>query len=320
MRPVLRRRLALAAQLALVLGVLWFAASRLSGQWNEFRAQAGSLRPDWWIIAASALLVLATYALLIQSWRMLVGAAGSRLRYPDAARIWFVSNLGRYVPGKVWQIGAMGMLSRRAGVSPLAATGSAILGTLLNLGAGFVVLLIAGVPLLRVLFPRVVSVGVAVATVAAIGLLALPALLPLAGRVATRVLRRDVQIPRLPARIVWGAVAANLLAWIGYGIAFRLLALAFFPQSPGNWVAYVAVFTGSYLAGYLALLVPGGLVVREGATIAGLVQLGLASYPQATVLAVASRLWLTALEVAPGLLFLARGALSSPSSTPDVSS
>jgi hypothetical protein len=51
------------------------------------------------------------------------------------------------------------------------------------------------------------------------------------------------------------------------------------------------------------------LVFREGALIAGMVALGLATTPEATVVAVTSRLWLTVLEVVPGLLFLAYGAV-----------
>ena len=62
-------------------------------------------------------------------------------------------------------------------------------------------------------------------------------------------------------------------------------------------------------------------MVREGAMIAGLTGLGLATAPQATVLAVASRLWLTVLEIAPGLLFLARdAALRSPRQSSDATS
>jgi hypothetical protein len=54
------------------------------------------------------------------------------------------------------------------------------------------------------------------------------------------------------------------------------------------------------------LFAPAGIVFREAAMIAGLTKLGLATLPQATLLALTSRLWLTVLEIAPGALFLAR--------------
>jgi len=65
-------------------------------------------------------------------------------------------------------------------------------------------------------------------------------------------------------------------------------------------------------------VVPGGLGVRELAMVAVLTGLGLTGSVEAWLLALASRLWLTALELVPGLLFLARdGVVRSPSTSPD---
>jgi uncharacterized membrane protein YbhN (UPF0104 family) len=116
-------------------------------------------------------------------------------------------------------------------------------------------------------------------------------------------------------------VGANVAAWVGYGVAFRVLALALVPASAGNWLQYVAVFTGSYLIGYLSLILPGGIGAREVAMVGSLTALGLTSTVDAWLLAVVSRLWLTVLEVAPGLIYLARDAsLRLPPSRSDVSS
>jgi uncharacterized membrane protein YbhN (UPF0104 family) len=81
---------------------------------------------------------------------------------------------------------------------------------------------------------------------------------------------------------------------------------------------YLAVFTGSYLAGYLALFAPGGIGVREVVLVTAMVQYGLATTAQAEVIAFASRLWLTVLEIVPGLVFLPGAATRS--TPPTVSS
>jgi hypothetical protein len=149
-----------------------------------------------------------------------------------------------------------------------------------------------------------------------LGLLATPVALPLVARLAARVTGRSYVPVRLPARVLLGVSAANVASWILYGVAFRWLAGALLPGLAGKWVEYVAVFAGSYLAGYLALVVPGGLGVRELSMAAALYRLGVADEPTAALLAVASRLWLTVLELAPGLIFLARGALRSGPRSP----
>jgi hypothetical protein len=299
----------LAAQAILLAGVAWFAARALAEHWTAFRARALTLEPRWGAVVGSALLVLATYALLVESWRSLVRAWGDRLPFGDAARIWAVSNLGRYVPGKFWSIGAMGVLAARAGVSPVAATGSAVVGTLVNLAAGFVVLFLAGRDVLAALFPGAAGAAVVVPALGVLGLVAVPVLLPAVARAAARVTGRPYTPVRLPVRVLLGVSAANVASWVLYGIAFRWLAGALLPGLAGKWGVYVAVFAGSYLAGYLALVVPGGLGVREVFMAAALVKLGAADAPSAALLAVASRLWLTVLELVPGLVFLARGAL-----------
>jgi hypothetical protein len=93
-----------------------------------------------------------------------------------------------------------------------------------------------------------------------------------------------------------------------YGIAFRWFALGVGMSEAGGLASYTAAYTLSYLLGYLVLFAPGGIGVREGALVASMTQLGLASVGEATVVAVTSRLWLTALEVVPGVLLVAFGA------------
>jgi uncharacterized membrane protein YbhN (UPF0104 family) len=99
--------------------------------------------------------------------------------------------------------------------------------------------------------------------------------------------------------------AGSAVAWGLYGLAFRWFATGISDRTTGDTSVYIAVYTGSYLLGYLALFAPGGLGVREAALAAAMTRLGLASAPDALLIAFASRLWLTVLEVVPGLVFLA---------------
>ena len=65
------------------------------------------------LAVGSAALVVLTYGLLVELWRRILAEWGAGMAFGDAVRIWCVSNLGKYVPGKVWQIVAMGQLARR---------------------------------------------------------------------------------------------------------------------------------------------------------------------------------------------------------------
>ena len=59
------------------------------------------------------------------------------------------------------------------------------------------------------------------------------------------------------------------------------------------------------LAYSLFLAIPGGIGPREGVMLLMLTTLSLTTEKQAALVTVASRLWLTLLELVPGLLFLA---------------
>ncbi|MDQ3810830.1 MAG: hypothetical protein M3336_11115 [Chloroflexota bacterium] len=283
--------------------VLWFVSAAIARQWREVRAAAAGTELRWEFIAASCAVVFLTYALLIEVWRVVLRGWDARLPFAEAARIWVISNLGRYVPGKVWQLGSMAMMAREQGVPGVAAAGSAIAVTLLHTVAGFIVVAVTG---MRVL--DISRAGVVLLAALSMSIVLLPWLLPPIGTLAGRVTGRSLRIPPLPARLLWFSLAASAVAWVMYGLAFRLFAVGVLGHATGAAPVYIAVFTGSYLLGFLALFAPGGLVVREAVMASALAKAG-TSAGAAIVLVIASRLWLTALEIVPALCFLAHRAL-----------
>ena len=211
----------------------------------------------------------------------------------------------------------MALMSRRRGVSAAAATGSALLNTLLNIAAGLVVAVALTGPQLDRILPGAARLAPLLTATALLGVVALPWLLPPAIRLVRRLARRDFDVPDTPASAVWLTLAGNLVAWALYGVAFMWFTSGVLGAAAGATTSYVAVYTLSYVAGFLFLPAPGGLGVREGVMVAGLTALGLATEPQAWLVAFASRLWLLVLEILPGLLFLAHGAVRpSPPVTP----
>ena len=296
-----RKQLWLAVQyLFFTVAVVYFGLL-IKSEWSEFLAIPDTIHPNWWRVLGSTAWVAASYVVLIETWRQIVVAWGGHLSWPTAARIWFISNLGRYVPGKVWQIGAMGALAQEAGVSSAAAIGSALVVNLVNLLAGLLVVLVAGSRLVVGYGPALV-IALVVFCVLVLGS---PWLLPPLARLANRVTGRNIPIPAIPPLAIIFAVAGCSLAWNLYGLAFHDLTVAIFGGAAGRPTYYTAVFTLSYLIGYIVLFAPGGLGVRETSLVALLAAAGLETGVQAAVLAIASRLWLTVIEAAPGLVLLA---------------
>jgi hypothetical protein len=302
------RRLLQIAKIAFAIAVVVAVAYALVREWKPVTAAMHNAHPRWAILALSCAIVLVNYALLVQAWRTVLagweggesrGQPTSMLGFWESARIWSISNLGRYVPGKVWQMGSMAVMAQERGVSGLSAAGAAVIVTLINTVAGFVVLALTGAGVLHV-----PPLGTAVIALIGIALLLIPQLLPWLGALASRITRRTISVGRIPHRAIWLATLISAMSWVVYGIAYRVLALGTLGHATGATATYIAVFTGSYLAGFLALIVPGGVGVREIVMFAALRQAGFAP-GEATLLVVASRIWLTVLEIIPAVLFLA---------------
>ena len=266
---------------------------------------------------ASGALVIATYLILIEAWRTTLRVWSESLPLADATRIWFVSNLGKYVPGKVWQIAAMGALAQKRGVSATAAIGSSLLVNLVSILAGFAVIAVTAAGRVGAVVgaemtgggersAQLIVVGVALA--GAVALVVAPVTVPRLAALAGRMTGRQLAIPRVPPSAVWVAAVSTVASWLLYGIAFSLFAHGVTPRATGNATSYIAVYTGSYLAGYLALFAPGGVGIREAALVIAMPRFGLASAADAAVIAITSRLWLTILEILPGLLLFRRGS------------
>lgn len=296
--------------MALAVAIVVYAARALRAQWESSSSALEQIHPSWGWVAISGIIFLSTYAVLLETWREVLRIWGSRLDFVNAARIWTVSNLGRYIPGKLWQIGAMAVMAERENVSPIAATGSSILNVVVNLVAGFVVVFVLGWPLLDLpAIPGGRALAIVFVVLGAAVLASLPRALPALVQMLGRLTGRDFTIGAFPAMAIVVSIIGNLIAWITYGAAFATFARGVIGTANGPLTAYIAVYALSYLVGYLVLFVPSGFGVRELAMIALLPAAHLADPAQAAVLAVTSRLWLTVLEIAPGALFLTSDAL-----------
>ena len=133
---------------------------------------------------------------------------------------------------------------------------------------------------------------------------------------------REVRIVAPPAWAIVLATIGNLLSWILYGVAFQWLASGLLGSPCGAAWQYIAVFAASYVVGYLFLFIPGGIGPREAVMLYLLTSLGMANPKEAALLSAGSRVWLTFLELVPGLVFLAYGRIRRPpqlSSRSDVS-
>lgn len=295
------KRLWHVAQAVAGLAILGFAVRQVARHWQDVtEAQlAWVVAPAW--LGGGLVTVVLVFALLADGWRRVVQGWGFPLGWRDGARIWLLSSMAKYVPGKVWALAGMAVMGARQGIAPWATTGSAILLQVLSFATAALVVALVGQAALPV---AVGPVGLVVLGAGLLGVSAVVLWRPLVERVAHR-LAPAAQVTALPSpgALLYGALV-NLLAWLGYGTAFWLFARGTLPDATLPLASAIGAYTASYVAGILAPFAPGGLGVREGVLVLALQpQVGLA---HALALAAVSRLGMTFAELLASLLVLLR--------------
>lgn len=281
--------------------ILYFLIVKFRADWAKLEDQTIHWHLHWEFIAASLIITWAMYGFLILGWRAVLHGWRQPIRAVDAARIWTISSLGKYIPGKVWAIAGMAVMSQRVGVSGAAATGSAIIMQLISIATGTIITFaLIGTRFLDEVLPGASLAAIAIAVIALICVLALTSP-SLTRRIGFVVGRPDAVKPVEPESLA-AALFTNFIAWAGYGLALQLLLLGTIENLTLDWATATGAFAASYLIGYLALIVPGGAGVREIFLILLLrPSIGLAP---ATALALASRVVLTVNELGAAVPFL----------------
>jgi hypothetical protein len=300
---VSRRNLFRAAQWVFAALVLFFAIRALAGQWNQVGARLLNIEFRWEQVTAATFLILVTYALLIEGWRRILSGWDSNLAFRPAARIWFLSNLGKYVPGNIWSLTAMSVMARERGLSGLAAAGSSVIMQSVSLATGTAIVMVTSAKLLG----QPLLVGAAVLLLV-VGVVTAPRYLPRLAVWAANLSGREIVTPSIPASGIWMAALASTASWLLYGLAFQLFVRGLLGTAPGEISSYIAVYTAAYILGFISPIAPAGLGVREITLAAFMTQLGLANEADAALAAIAARLWLTVVELVPSGLYVAAGA------------
>lgn len=290
--------------------ILAFCSYGLVLAWPQVHPALGRLH--WYSIAGSLAAAMASAGCMMLAWRRLLADLGSKLPVPVAARVTFLAQLGKYLPGAIWSFAGQVELGHDYDVPRRRGAASVIIWIAGLIAVG---LLIAAVSL------PLASPAVArryLLFLAAIPLIAICMAPPVLHRLVNFALKIIRQAP-LEEQVSWrglgGALGWTVIGWVLLGIQIWLL-LADVANDGGH---SLLIALGAYaLACSLALLlvvVPNGIGAREVILVAALAPV----LPHGAALAVAlvARVVTTVSDLAWGgiALALARSARYGLSAT-----
>ncbi|UCE17505.1 MAG: flippase-like domain-containing protein [Gemmatimonadota bacterium] len=279
-------------QYAVVGAIFFFLFRNIYRNWDALRDYEWNL--DYIRLCISFLFLFLALTCMVQIWRYILSTLGSHLPFKASWRIWFFSNLGRYLPGKVWQIMGMVYLCEKENVPKVRTFTAIVLGLSLFSLSG-----------LLLMYAYILMSGtVQFAQYTYVFLFFIPCcvvvLYPSVFEKILNFLLRLFKKERIEIRIRFKTMVTlfllYVLIWGVYGLAFFLFVNSVYPVSYRHFPDFVCIFSASYVIGLLAVFVPAGIGVRESILTTFLSFLIPIHF--ATVVALLARLWFTAGELA----------------------
>jgi hypothetical protein len=289
---------------AVVVIAVGLGAYAIDKEWNQVHHALGEIGVLASFEALLALLVM-QYATLRQ-WRTLLAGLGSPLRTTTAGRIFFIGQLGKYIPGSLWPVLTQMELGARANVPRARSASASILTMILSLATG---LIVAGatlpfahysagydwvfilVPVILVcLYPRVLN--------------------PLLNRLFTLIKRPGLDQP-ITLTMLSRALAWSFLAWIANGVQIWVLAEKLGAPAGRTMLIALGGYAFAWCVGFVIVFAPAGAGARDALLIFALAPL--VGHQAALAVALVSR----AVNTVSDLLVAGAAALSRRKGLPE---
>jgi len=285
------KRLQKPLQWLTVVVIFAFIGQRLHRDWHQISQYKFQFQYPLLLFSFVVLLCRQFSAAL--GWKLILQKSGHSLNYLSATRIWFLSQLGKYAPGKVWIVLGRIYLSQKESISKRVSSVSIVIEMILGVVSGTIIFLLSLVLKSKAKFENDILFS---SLIVVAGVIALhPNLLKEFSNFFLVRLKREPLELEIRYHEILLLLIYYLAMWFFFGLAFHLFINSITLVPISKLPIMTGIFSISWVAGFLALFAPGGLGVREG-----ILAFFLSFYfptSVAIVLSLLSRLWITAVEM-----------------------
>ncbi len=302
--PLLRRF----APAVVMVAVVAFGAFLVARNWAGLRAAVSAV--GWPVMLLSAVLAVLGTASVERIWVELLRASGAHLRERAAATAFFVSQIGKYLPGSLWPVVAQMEFGRRSGIARRVMFGANVIMLAVVAATG----LLTG----AVLLPGASTDGLRTYWWVFLFLPPLlaslhPRTIPWVLDTVLRLVHREPLGQRLEGGRTARAVGWGFVTWALLGTHLWAMTAALGGGSLRGLLSAVGGMALAFAAGLLFPLAPAGAGVRDA--VLTLTLTPTIGSTQALAVALASRVILVVADVLLAALGAALGRVREPSAT-----
>ncbi|WP_243063495.1 lysylphosphatidylglycerol synthase domain-containing protein [Humibacter sp. RRB41] len=283
----LRNVLKLVALVVVVAFIVWYVVQN----WNDVVPVLATL--TWWQIVVALICASGGVVASMLSWRAVLSGMGSHLGFRPAARVFFLGQLGKYVPGSIWPIVAQAELAKEYGTPRARGAVALIVQMIVSVVVGT---LFAAVCLVAS-SPAAVTEYWWLVVLAVIGIVCvIPPVFRRIMRIICKVIRRPAdELDGLTFGDLLKASGWSLAMWALFGVHMVVLSLAAAPLSMQLVLTAAGGYALAWLVGFVIIFLPAGAGAREAALALALAPV--MGGPAAVGLALVSRFVMLAIDL-----------------------
>ncbi|MGA2316322.1 MAG: lysylphosphatidylglycerol synthase domain-containing protein [Thermodesulfobacteriota bacterium] len=281
-------------QWAIVLAVFLFLGKMVWDNWSQVKDTQFTFRP--FPLLSSTLIFVFSYFIQIWAWYLITLKLKIALSPSETLKSWFYSQLGKYLPGKVWLLLSRFYFYESRGKSKKSISVALYFEIVTIIAAAGLIFLAA------LIFHREIWLFYSWRQSGWLVLLLLLGFVSLHPRVLQKILNwilvqfkwEPISLSISYSNILW-ILFVCIVSWVVGGVGFYLFVDSVYPVAP----QYILFLTGalaiSSTLGLIAIFAPSGLGVREGA----LVYLfsSIMPTPVAVIISILTRIWMTLIEI-----------------------
>jgi len=281
------KRAKLLVKIGVVLIIFYFLGKSLYQNWGQ--VDFHQLHLHWGLLIVSTFWLFGYFFLFVFMWTLILKKMGISLSFLKGVKIIFYSQLGKYIPGKVWTFAGRMYFCQRMGIPNSKTFISVLLELALTTISGILVFLLG--LLITPGFKINVNPFLLILLVTMLFAIIHPKILTRIINFFLRFIRKEPIIINLSFFQICIMMGYYCIIWLCFGMAFYFL----INSTTFITISKVPILAGSLSVsttiGVLTLLAPGGLGVREG--VLALLLSNFFPISLAILLSVLSRIWIS---------------------------
>ncbi len=274
-----KKKIYLMIELIIGFIIIYYLGLRLHLSWNQLQNYEFSLNISYFII--SILFLCSGFFIMSYAWRFILLKMGKKITVKKSFYIWSVSGLGKYIPGMIWPAAGRMYLIKKDRTKNLL---SFLVEQGIKIIAAFSIALVFIYP-----FFRFINIYLAVLFFVSVIIIMHPRIFNLILNTLFRLLKKKKENIKLRYIDLLKTSGLFLCAWAVIGIGFSLMVMSLYSINIYLIPLLIGTFALAWAAGFLFLITPAGLGVREGIIV--LILQNFTPAPVAIVISLAARIW-----------------------------